>query len=148
MAVDVREEILARLILVAASVTGIISTERNRLDVPGLRRPAIILHDGSEELIDVPPKERQSRIARMTLTPGLVIFARTDDATPAGPLLSAYRSKLVKGVLSDQTLLGLVGTNGAINYHGCLMQPPMPDSREPRMDVTFLFNYVLRLSDL
>jgi hypothetical protein len=145
---DVREEILGRLILVATAVTGIVSVERNRLDVPGLRRPAIILHDGAEELIDVPPKERQSRIARMTLAPALTIFARIDEVTPAGPLLSGYRSKLVQGVLSDQTLLGLVGTNGAINYHGCLVQPPMPDSREPRMDVTFHFNYVLRLSDL
>lgn len=148
MPLDVREGILARLIVVCTEVTGIIAAERNRLDVPGLRRPAIILHDGNEELIDAPPKERQSRITRMALTPALILLARADDATPAGPLLSSYRSRLVKGVLSDPTLVSLTGTNGAINYHGCLMHVPLPESREPRMDISFTFNYVLRLSDL
>lgn len=145
---DVREEIIVQLLAVCTTVEGIAAVERNKPDVTGLRRPAILLHDGSEDLLSVPPKERGTRLAKMALTPGLTLMVRTDGATPAGPLMSLYRTRLVKAVLSDPTLAQLTGTNGSVDYHGCTVNPPSPEAKEPRMDVLFTFNYVLRLTDL
>lgn len=145
---DARESILARLVVVCGAVEGVQAAVRNRLDVPGLARPAIILQDGIEQMLDQPDGARHSELSRIELSPGITVVMRGSGSADAGTLLSLYRSRVVAAVLNDSELRTLVGTNGRIRYEGCLVAPPDAEAKEYRIDVTIVFTYAFRLSDL
>jgi hypothetical protein len=142
--IDQREIILARLAVVCAAVTGIASVVRNRLDVSKLQRPAVVILDGREELLDVPTGAVRSEIQRMQLTPVIEIHVRGDG----GPLLSLYRSRLLLAILNDTTLIDTVGKNGTIHYQSAEVAPPTAEGSEYIVHLTIVFQYVFRLSDL
>ena len=145
---DPREAILSRLLVVCAAVSGIQAAVRNRLDAAALRRPAVIVHDGSEQLLDAPQGERRSRLQRMELTPGITVVIRGDDGAEAGALMTLYRSRVVSAVLNDAELQGLVGTNGGIRYESGTVALPDAEAREYRITVELVFTYPFYLSDL
>src|ERR1051326_2765910 len=125
MTTDRREEILAQLLVIAADLDGVVATARNRPDAMELARPAIILQDGSEALQDAPGDNRnRGRIQRMELSPRLDVHLRIADDTQSGPLLSLYRTRLIKAIVDDETLSGFVGTSGSIRYDGCTVPEP------------------------
>jgi hypothetical protein len=144
---DLREAILARLAVVLGGVEGVKAVGRNVLDVPGIARPALILHDGSEEFFDKPDQERRSRAQRMELTPAIFVLVGA-DAVNVGSLLNTYRARVVPAVLGDAELSLLVNRNGEIRYHGCERHPATPESKEGRLELTFVFTYVFRPTDL
>ena len=146
--VDARELILARLALVCRAVEGVQAAVRNRLDVAGLARPAIILHDGIEQLLDQPQGARHSELLRLELSPGITVVLRGSGTADPGALLSLYRSRVVAAVLTDTELQSLTGTNGRIRYEGCLVAPPDAEGKEYRLDITIVFTYAFRLGDL
>jgi len=145
---DAREAILARLPVVGAAVEGVQAVARNRLDVPGLARPAIIFQDGIEQMLDQPEGARHSELQRIELSPGITVVMRGSGSADAGALLSLYRSRVVAAVLNDSELRTLVGSNGRIRYEGCLVAPPDAEAKEYRIDLTVVFTYAFRLSDL
>jgi hypothetical protein len=145
--VDKREAILARLTTLCASVTGISAAGRNRLDVAGLARPAVIIQDGTEERIDGPLSDNRSAVQRMELSPQLWLLVRA-GADDAGPLMSLFRARLVYAITTDTTLRDLTGTTGGIRYEGCSTPEPTPETKEPRLDINFVFTYALRTADL
>jgi hypothetical protein len=144
---DTRELILARLVAVCGAVEGVAAVARNRLDVAGLARPAVLVGDGIEEMRDAPPGARYGELSRMELTPDITVIARggTDGG---GQLMSLYRSRLLAMVLTDAELIAITGRNGGIRYQGCLAAPPDPEGREYRLDLTLVFSYVFKLGDL
>ena len=153
---DTREVILARLLVILGTIEGVAGSGatkavgRNIDDVPAGwsdRRPAILLQDAVEEFFDAPPLDRRSAVQRMALRPVLTILAGA-DAKDVGALLNLFRARLIAAVLSDADLRTLVGTNGRVHYAGCERLPAGPESKEGRMEVTFVFTYVLRLTDL
>jgi hypothetical protein len=140
---DQREVILARLAVVCAAVTGVASVVRNATDVDKLQRPAVVILDGSEELLEADPYARgvvRSEIQRMQLTPVIEVHAR-GDAT----LLSLYRSRLLLAILNDATLINAV-TN--MQYVGASVAPPAAQGREYIIQVSITFTYTFKLSDL
>lgn len=145
---DIREQILARLAVVCAAVDGVAAVERNRLDVTGLRRPAILVHDGAEQFLDAPNSDSYGRVQRVELSPEIELLLRSDAAAEIGPQRSLYRTRIVKAVLSDATLRGLTGASGRIRFDGSSAPRPTPESQEPRLQLDFVFTYTLRLSDL
>lgn len=146
---DIREQILARLVTVCEGVTGIVSVGRNLTDVPLMARPAVTINGGAEQMISSPPPgARFSQVQLMELTPGITLLLRADTGAEAGSLMSLFRGRLVNAILSDATLRSLVTTNGAIRYEGCNEVDPTPESKEPRLELQFVFAYPLRLSDL
>lgn len=152
---DTRELILSRLVEVCAGVSGIAAATRNRPDAPAngtIRpRPAVVIAGGAEQMTLAPAAGRRgyiSQVQLMELSPQITILARADTGSEAGALLSLYRSRVVSAVLSDATLIGYVGTNGGIRYEGCAEPDPLPESQEPRIDVTLVFTYPLNISDL
>lgn len=148
---DIREAILARLLVVCEGITGIVATGRNKLDVPRIQRPAILVLDGTEEPALERPVggiRRFAQVQVMDLTPEIRLFLRADDGEEAGTLMSMFRARMILAIPSDATLQGLVTANGAIRYGGCSVPEPEPESKEPRMDLTFVFTYPLRLADL
>lgn len=149
---DVREDILARLVTVCAAVPGITAVARNRLD-QNLARPAIIILDGVEQLLDAPPlplRSQAQQIQRMELTPAIIPLIRGNrdgGGADAGSILSLYRSRIVAAVLRDATLADLVGTTGRIRYEGMAVAPPDAEGREYRGEITMVFTYIFRLTD-
>lgn len=147
---DIREQILSRLVMVCAGVTGIVSAGRNLTDVPQNARPAAIVWGGAEQvrLAVTGQRYRHSEVQTMDLTPQVLVLVRADTGAEAGALMSLFRGRLVNAILSDATLRGLVTTNGAIRYEGCNEVEPTPESKEPRLELQFVFTYPLKLSDL
>jgi len=144
---DTRELILARLVTVCGAVEGVQAVGRNRLDVAGLARPAVIVQDALEQLRDMPVGARYGETARMELSPGITVVVRGGPADIGG-LLSLYRSRVVAAVLRDAELKTLTGSNGGIRYEGCLVAPPDAEAKEYRLDITLVFTYLFVLSDL
>jgi len=144
---DTREAILSRLVTVCSTATGITATGRNRLDVAGLARPAVIGQDGTEERIDSPRSDNRSAVQRMELSPQIWLMVRAgpDDA---GPLMSLFRGRLIDAIVADTTLRDLTGPSGDIRYEGCSVPEPTPETKEPRLDLNFTFTYVLKTADL
>lgn len=145
---DQREAILARLAALCAAVPGISAVVRNSLDVAGLTRPAVVIHDGIEGLRDQPQGVRHSEVQRMELSPGLTVYVRAGGSADAGVLLSRYRSAIVAAVLADAALDAAIGTNGSVQYQGCLVAPPDAEAKEHRVDISLVFTYVFKLVDL
>lgn len=145
---DTRELILARLAVVCGAVAGVSAVARNRLDVAGIARPAVIVQDAIEQLLDRPQGARHSELQRMELSPGVTIIVRGGGTADPGALLSLYRSAVVAAVLRDADLIALCGTTGGIRYEGCLVPPPDAEGKEHRIDLTLVFTYPLLLSDL
>lgn len=144
---DTREAILSRLVTVCGAVEGVQAAGRNRLDVAGLARPAVIVQDAIEQMRDMPMGARYSETARMELSPGVTVVVRGGPADIGG-LLSLYRSRVVAAVLRDAELKALTGTNGGIRYEGCLVAPPDAEGKEYRLDITLVFTYLFVLADL
>lgn len=146
---DIREQILTRLVAVCAGVTGIVAAGRNLTDVPLMSRPAVTINGGAEQMVSSPrPAARFSQVQIMELTPGITLLVRSDTGAEAGSLMSLFRGRLVNAILSDTSLRSLVTTNGAIHYDGCNETDPSPESKEPRLELQFVFSYPLKLADL
>jgi len=145
---DPREALLNRVVAVCAAVPGIQASVRNRLDAAALRRPASIVHDGAEQLLDAPQGERRSRLQRMELSPSITVVIRGDDGAEAGALMTLYRSRIVFAILNDAELLGLVGSNGGIRYESAIVALPDAEAREYRITLEIVFTYPFYLSDL
>src|SRR5678809_1177944 len=97
--IDKREAILARLAVLLATVTGVRTVYRNRIDIPESKRPAVVILD-ADELVDpqfemenargTPPAAGISPVV-ITMTPEIYLL---DSARPAdvGTALNAFRN--------------------------------------------------------
>lgn len=151
---DVREQILVRLFEMISGLPAMQSSYRNNLDFTEADTPTVILLDGDEETQDANNPDlsaRASTIPRsVQMTPQIVFV----EASPgqAGPVLSTLRSDLIKRVLADEQLNGLVNTyrsgNGAIRYLGCTTGFGWLRDMHGAMQLQFLFKYFLKPEDL
>lgn len=149
---DVREDILARLLEVLASIPNIRSAHRNNVDITEDQLPAALLLDGDEESDgagDVSMKQPH-RPYNVQMTPEIIIAQQADEA---GSDLTALRRELIKRVLTDTELneqivkTGRHG-NGAIRYLGCQTDLGWMRSMHGALRAQFLFKYTLNPTDL
>ena len=145
---DQREIILSRLVALCGEVDGVQAVVRNRLDVAGLARPAVVILDGLEQLFDAPPDMHHSQLQRMEMAPGITVIIRGGGAADPGVLMSFYRSQIVASVLRDGVILDAIGANGRIQYMGCAVMPPDAEAKEYRIELSLSFRYAFRLGDL
>jgi hypothetical protein len=145
---DQREAILSRLVAICGGVSGIAAVGRNRLDVTGLARPAVVVLDGTETMVAQPEMLRRSELQRMELSPDMTVFVRGDDGGEAGVLLSRYRSAIVSAVLSDTALGDSVGKTGRVRYEGCTVMPPDAEAKEHQLELNLVFTYEFKSGDL
>jgi hypothetical protein len=144
---DVREDILARLLAVVATVPNIKTAQRNNVDIPEELLPAVAVFDGDEETTGADDRSARPAgrpyVARMT--PQIVVAEIHDGTTSA---LGAFRREIISRVLNDATLVAHVGGNGAIRYAGC--QTDFGQAREQfnQMSVQFMFQYSLKIEEL
>lgn len=152
MVADLREQILARLIVACQGVTGIAAVARNKLDVPGIARPAIIIQDGvdtrSTEAKRSATRYRFAELQMMELHPLIELRLRADTGDEAGSLVSLFRGRVLNAIAGDAELQSLVTTNGAIWLESFAQPEPSPESKEPRLHFEFVFLYPLKRGDL
>lgn len=144
---DIREETLKRLEAIAAGVQGIAAVARNKTDVPGLHRPAVLIQDGADNFASAPRSEQYMRVQLMELSPQIWVKVKTSEEE-AGPLLSRLRNRLLIAIAEDATLRTILTTNGYIRFEGSSRPEPTPEGQEQRMDLNIVFGYPHRLVDL
>jgi hypothetical protein len=150
--IDVREDILARLMEVVATIPGIRSVQRNNIDIPEDQLPAAIVLDGDEETNDSGDASMRppNRPTLVQMTPGIIIAQQDREV---GSVINTFRRELIKRVLTDTELneqivkTGRHG-NGAIRYLGCQTDIGWLRSVYGGLSAQFLFKYTLRPDDL
>lgn len=153
--IDRRELVLARCAVLIGQVPGIELGERNRGEVTGKRRPAIILNDGAEEVIERDAGDasgsRNSRIQAMRMEPQFLIKYQA-AAADAGPRGNELRDALLKTLFSDSELLTLLELDGqrisVIKYLGGGLTTEEGEQRECTFEVNLGLTYIFRLSEL
>ena len=151
--VDVREDILARLLEVVGAIPNIRSAHRNNIDISETRLPAVIVLDGDEEsdgASDVSMKQPQ-RPYNVQMTPGIVVQVQ-DDNVVLGSIVTTFRRELIKRVLTDTGLNEIAKTgrlgNGAIRYLGCQTDVGWTRTGYAALTAQFMFKYALKPDDL
>src|SRR5262252_4444579 len=101
--IDVREDILTRLLEIVATIPNIKSAQRNNVDISEDQLPAAIVFDGDEETDDASDVSMRlpSRPTLVTMRPEIVIAQQTDQV---GSDITTLRRELIKRVLYDTEL--------------------------------------------
>lgn len=150
--VDVREDILARLLEVVATIPNLRAAFRNNVDIPEDQLPAAIVFDGDEETTDGTDLSMRppNRPTVVHMTPEIVIAQQADEV---GSDITTLRRELIKRVLYDTELneqivkTGRHG-NGAIRYLGCQTDVGWMRSLHGALRAQFLFKYTLKPEEL
>lgn len=150
--IDVREDILARLLAVVASIPNIRSAQRNNPDIPEDQLPAALVFDGDEETDDASDLSMRpaNRPTIVRMQPEIVI---AEQANEIGSELTTLRRELIRRVLTDTELneqivkTGRFG-NGAIRYLGCQTDLGWGRALQGALLAQFMFKYTLKPEDL
>lgn len=150
--IDVREQILTRLVAIVDAVADFKEVYRNYVDLTEDDLPAAAILDSDEETNDSSDHSMRppNRPTLVTMTPEIIIFK---IAPQVGPDISVLRRELVKAVLYDTELneqivkTGRHG-NGAIRYLGCQTDLGWERSMFGALKVNLQFKYALKPDDL
>ena len=148
--VDVREDIILRLVEVVATIPNIRSAYRNNTEIAENQKPAAVVLDGDEEANDSQKNHPSGSPIIVQMTPGIIVFGL---AATAGPDLSIMRAELIKRVLFDTELNSLIAKSaprgeGAIRYLGCQTDVGWLRDQFVSMAAQFSFKYALRPEQL
>ena len=150
--VDVREDILARLLELVTTLPNIRTAYRNNLRLTEQDLPSAVVFDGDEETDDANDKSMRPphKPSIVQFTPEIVVV---DQRNLVGSALTALRKDLIKLVLFDVELnqqivkTGRYG-NGTIRYIGCQTDVGWMRSLHGALKANFLFRYPLKPDDL
>jgi len=147
--VDVREDILARLLEVVATIPNIRSAHRNNIDITEDQLPAVLVLDGDEETNEAQNRPSNSPVL-VQMTPEIIIAQQADEV---GSDLTTLRRELIRLVLFDTELNNLIAKssprgNGAIRYLGCQTDLGWMRSLHGALRAQFMFKYTLRPEEL
>lgn len=144
--VDVREDILARLLEVVATVPNLRTVHRNNIDLTDDQMPAALVLDGDETVVAGNDSSRPSnRPLIVEMTPEIQIV---EQSNAIGSDLTAFRRDLIRLVLFDTTLNEKTGSNGAISYDGCETTFGWQQKQYGALQIRFTFKYPLKPNDL
>lgn len=149
MARDRREEVLARLLVIATELEGINKAVRNKKAISEDQRPGYMINDADEEA-----DEREVGRGRggasanlVTMTPEqVIVLGNVPEAV--GTDLNTLRRAFVKAVLTDEALHEIVGSNGEIRYKGCATGLAQGRTMEGEMGIFITFTYPFLPSEL
>jgi len=146
MAIAKREQVLARLFDVLATVNGVESTVRNRGLLGEDARPALVQLDGDETNV-LPGPVGQPRMAPALVRMQPQIFIVLKNAKPqnkdVGPTLNQFRALIIRAIATDAQLLALLGSNGKMSYDGCETDLKTGMLVEGQMQLNFSLTCVL-----
>lgn len=137
-----REDILARLTIVASGVSGIATALRNSDATADTQLPAIIVYDADEVADERDLASRPTRTPRrVSMTPEILIKVVGVPET-VGTTMNSILAELQTAVVTDATLIALV-KDGEIRYMGCATQLAIGRAMIGDMGVSFAFHYIL-----
>jgi hypothetical protein len=153
--IDTREDVLARLVELVATIPNINLADRNNSDIDENQLPAAVIFDGDEETDEATDTSARpsTKPVIVRMSPAIEIAAMSGTA---GTDLSVMRRELIRSILFDTELndnivkttkIGRQG-NGAIRYLGCQTDPTWMRTLYGQMRVQFMFKYVLHPTDL
>jgi hypothetical protein len=148
--IDRREQILARLVGIMETISGVVAVYRNCPDPNEARMPAIVVFDADEEIAPLPDTARYKgptapQVMVMRPEVFVVLSARAADA---GTRLNELRARIYKAVVTDDALSDIVGTNGRISLEAGRSGFAVGRAMSSELKLEFGFTYVLRASDL
>jgi hypothetical protein len=141
---DIREQLLAQLVEIAANAGVFKQVYRNRSIQPDADlRPALYILDAHEsEGAETENVWKQLGHAMMEARPEIVISL---GATPEdiGTSLNTLRAAFLKALFADTVLPGIIGRNGTVRYKGCATDLTTLASSEGEMGlaVTILYHF-------
>jgi hypothetical protein len=143
---DIREQILERLKIVC-QVDGVKGVGRNVQDLADLVRPAVIIHDGNEQIDQQAGRpDPRGRVQLQELMPIFCIYFNSSTKN-IGSVANQFRMAIVAAIFNDTDLAALL-FNKQIYYKGCTLVPPeMTETREARFEIEVSFTYPFRVSD-
>ena len=118
---DVREDILARLLVVVATIPNIRSAQRNNLDITENQLPAAIVFDGDEDTNEAAIEPPSNKPIVVQMTPEIIIAQQADEV---GSDLTTLRRELIKRVLPDTELNNLRQVQSARQWRNPLSRMP------------------------
>ncbi len=140
---DIREAILVRLLAIADGISGINTALRNTDSISDSKYPAILILDGDETVDEGNKPGRPSTVSvRVNMTPEIYILT-TGASGAVGTTANAFRALVVKAILSDATLAGILSTNGSARYEGCATDLAMGRQMQGHCGLSFVFSYIL-----
>lgn len=145
---DVREQILARIAAVLATVVP--ATYRNNGEaIPESAAAFCLLNDGDESADPAQQaRDRRARAPRiLTMTPEITVFDTAAGDDQVGTALNTLRAQIIKAVLTDAPLLALAKDEG-VRYDG--LDTMSKDGRRivGVVVLRFAVDYVLTIADL
>jgi hypothetical protein len=144
--VDVREDILARLVEVVATVPNLRTVIRNNIEWVDDQMPLAVVLDGDEEVVAGNDSSRPSnRPLIVNMTPEIQIV---EQSSAIGSDLTTFRRELIKLVLADATLNAQTGSNGSIGYAGCETAFGWQQKQYGALQIRFIFKYPLKPNEL
>lgn len=148
MSTDRRELALARLIEIAETIDGA-TVFRNKDEFSGTQLPAILILDSdeaSDENTDAPSHKGTAPVM-VLMTPEIYLKVG-GKAADIGPDINALRVKFVKAALLDNTLAGILTSNGRARYHGCSTALGRGRTMESEMRVHLVLTYPFKPTEL
>jgi hypothetical protein len=152
MSTDRREQILARLLEVLEAVPDqlgydVHTTWRNRGEMKGDKRPALVLLDGIETVkTSTPPGRVFMSPSVMTMQPQIFVLLKLRNLPTnvgVGEELNTFRVALITAIASDETLAQLCGSNGQVQLINVDTDLQTGNRMEGQMQMDFSFDYVL-----
>jgi len=159
--VDRRELILLRIKAILDTLPGIVGAFRNRGDFQPVDTetkldilPVAVLLDGAEHIVASGRPDTSTGFpttAVMSLEPQIFIVLKpTSDINNLGQgeALSNFRAKLLDLIYNDSALWGLIGSNGKVQYRGCITDMQSGSAIQGQMQLDFAFEYRLDPNEL
>jgi hypothetical protein len=144
MAEDVREAILARLVVLMGSVVGTDSVSRNVIIDDDGNAKRITVMEGEEIASDADPVNRPPTAPRIVhMQPQLILSAQANSAE-VGSDLSNLRGHAIKLIASDTTLISLTLNGRSGRYIGMESDLAFGKAMFGQMALKFQFSYVMR----
>jgi hypothetical protein len=137
---DTREDIMQRLLVLAAGVEGVVQVDRNRIEPSDTNLPGIFLLEGDEEANENDPIREPAARRRVTMTPHLVVVQATTVAA-IGPDGNTLSRRLKKAICEDATLATLTVNGEGIRYIGTQTDLAFGRKMEGQWAVLFGFTY-------
>jgi hypothetical protein len=152
MSNDKREDIIARLFIIAQSVTGVTTTVRNRALMQNEQRPAQVLLDGDEVPVLTSQTQRLKAMQSlmwpqlMELRPQLFYLPQEKRVKNIGigQEANAWRIQFLEKLWGSVELAELIGSNGSIVYNGCETDLKSGSAMSGEIRLDFIVTYFLQ----
>jgi hypothetical protein len=146
---DRREEILVRLLAIVQTIFK--TAARNKNDFSDLARPAGVVLDGDEKANEQDPENRPPDAPRRVTMAAEIVALASEPAETIGTTINGYRVALLKGIVTDATLIGLVldgERRQSIRYIGSSLIIQSDRAIAGELRLQFEFTYALRFEEL